>query len=280
MRKILNLFIGMTFIGCLLPAQALACRLWAVISEVDQGPLVQRHLTEEPKCLFSLGEEYPDGWSLVYYDKYQPVIIRGGQPANLDPEFPKAVKKLKKKKSHIYLGHLRKASSGCRDGALNPHPFARSFANKQWLFMHNGGIEKKILMDLIGDDYLEKFPPQACPDDPPESWVDSELYFLWIMKNIMMEGNVYKGMVQALKKVYENVPNENRYLNFVLTDGEKIWAFRKGNELYYKYRVRPNLTVIASTIPDPYERDWIPFTENALMEFTIQDQPKMIHLIK
>ena len=96
----------------------------------------------------------------------------------------------------------------------------------------------------------------------------------------MMEGNVYKGMVQALKKIYEKVPNENRYLNFVLTDGEKIWAFRKGNELYYKYRVRPNLTVIASTIPDPYERDWIPFTENALMEFTIQDQPKMIHLIK
>ena len=79
--------------------------------------------------------------------------------------------------------------------------------------------------------------------------------------------NVEEGLKSAMTELYGVIEEDKRYLNFFLSDGEKIWTFRKGNTLFYKYDEQAKLTFASSTVPDDKAGDWEEFPEDTIAVF-------------
>lgn len=255
----------LTLAICLIPAAAGACRFWvAVGTSIDQDYIVEQ-LIDAEHSLKNLGDTYSDGWSVGFYDRGDEVVIRGDEAANFNDEYDEAVRYIAVLEPPIVMGHLRRASSGCVEGVPNPHPFRIKYNGRKWLFGHNGGMRKQILIDLIGEDFLRQHPPSVCNHNPPDSWIDSELYFLLIMKTIKeYDDDVEQGIRAALHKLYTAIAEEDRYLNFFMSDGQTVWVFRKGNSLHYRFDPQTQTTVVSSTVPDKEPGDWQEFPEDTL----------------
>ena len=76
-------------------------------------------------------------------------------------------------------------------------------------------------------------------------------------------GDVEKGLNNALEELYAVIREDRRYLNFFLSDGENIWAFRKGTSLYYLFDDKLAYTAVTSTVPDD-QYNWVEFPQNTL----------------
>lgn len=253
-----------------------ACRFWAGVG-TDVSHNAVDELIRQPHSLKVLGEEYRDGWSVGYYQDQKPIVWRGALASNIDDQFDKAVASASLQSSRIVFSHLRRASSGCVTDVPNPHPFKIVKNGKTWLFGHNGGMKKQILIDLIGDDYLTENPPVVCTDDPPDTWIDSELFFIYLMKSIEEhEWSVERGIERGLLGLYQVIPEEGRYLNFFLTDGATVWAFRKGTSLFYRYDTDLKQSFISSTIPQAEQGGWREFPENEIAILKPNEKMKFI----
>lgn len=251
----------------ILGQEVYACRFWCAVGENQPQKIMVKQLLQSPHSLKILGKEYADGWSVGYYREAEPVIYRGSDASNIDHNFDKAVYDVAQKPSPIIFSHLRRASSGCVEGVPNPHPFERTKGGKHWIFGHNGGIKKQLLIDLIGKEYLEANLPTTCISNPPDSWIDSELYFIFLLKNIEEDAfDVNEGLKKGLTKLYEAIGEKSKYLNFFLSDGKTLWAFRKGNTLFYYADQKEGVTIISSTIPDDDGKKWQIFPEDIIAQ--------------
>ncbi|MBP9854626.1 MAG: class II glutamine amidotransferase [Candidatus Omnitrophica bacterium] len=272
-------FIALLFFFVLIGRSSEACRFWVAVGSDNDYQYVVDQLIREPNSLKNLGETYRNGWSVGFYDHGDEIVIRGQGASKDDPKFDDAVRYVAVLKPEIIMAHLRRASSGCVEGVADPHPFRITYNNKTWLFGHNGDIKKEVLIRLIGEGFLKAHPPSVCNDHPPESWIDSELYFMLIMKTIKeYDDNVEKGIVEALKKVYAVIPEQDRYLNFFMSDGKTVWVMRKGNTLFYRFDHKKRMTVLASSIPNSDEKDWSEFPEDTLAVVEPQTFPKFISI--
>ena len=241
------------------------CRFWAAISEEIPEDVTLDHLLNLPNSLKSLAKINDDGWGIGYYDNNEAILLKGIPPADQDQNYISSVEKVAGLKPKIIVAHIRKASSGCSDNVVNPHPFKRNKGGKDWLFGHNGTLAKNILIGLIGQEYLNKNLPNTCTYDPPDSWVDSELYFIFLLKHI--EGNewdVEKGIREAIFELDTVVSERKKGFNFFLTDGDAIWSFRRGRSLYY-YQQDSQYSVVASAFPGSDKGEWQEVPEDSLV---------------
>jgi hypothetical protein len=146
------------------------------------------------------------------------------------------------------ISHVRLASSGCgsEEGEettpANPHPFIRTIDGITYAFAHNGTLDKDVLRTLITVEWMfeNDFHPQTfgeygcgglwwVEEGENAGWdhvVDSELYFFWILKNILEDParDVLRGIHKALSNDTFRSLDANK--NFILTDGDEIWSFR------------------------------------------------------
>jgi len=196
LKKKVNIFSIFLFLLLVFGNQtAYACRFWCAVGKNSSQGLISKQFLELPNSLKALGATYPDGWSVGYYLAEDPIIFRGSTASNADKDYDKAVRVISQQNPTIVFSHLRRASSGCVKGVSNPHSFKRIKGGKQWVFGHTGGIKKQLLMDLIGKEYLKENLPTTCTDNAPDSWIDSELYFILLLKNIEKNNfNVEKGL--------------------------------------------------------------------------------------
>ena len=272
------LFLGLFL---LFPSLAQACRFWVAVGHQVPRDYIIRQLISEEHALKHLGKTYPDGWSVGYYDKGDDIVIRGAKAADYNEEFDDAVRYVANFQPQITMAHLRRASSGCVKGVPDPHPFRITYNGINWLFGHNGGINKKVLMDLIGKPYLKEHPPAVCTENPPDSWIDSELFFIFLMKTVQEHNDhVEEGLLAALRKLYRAVPQKDRYLNFFLTDGTRVWAFRKGNTLFYQTDKKNHVTTVASTVPEEKDGTWQEFPEDTLAVLSMDQPIRFMPLLK
>lgn len=268
---------------------SLACNLYGIISNDCPVGLLQDHLINKPKSLKNLGKLHKDGWGIAYYLGYGefPIIERSAEKAFTDTNFDYVVNTINLSKPKITIAHIRSCSSGCCDPGNetieNPHPFYRIKNDNLWTFAHNGGINKNILFNLIGDDYLNENPPNgsdipACDPSNPDLIVDSELYFIFLLKNIEKNNwNVINGIIDTINEL-DNA-GITRGINFIISNGYGMWLFRCGNTLYYLYDAAgTGYTAFATKYPSSTLEDWTAMNNYEIAVASAASPPRIIDI--
>jgi len=188
------------------------CRLLGVISSqgFSQGYLAEfRNLAETGKVRSGAGPGHKDGWGVVLYDGSTPnYLAREPKSASADPKYLEVSDKLAKVQEGILLAHLRKATkNGGPPSVENTHPFV----NGRWAFAHNGGIRKFNIK------------PQGL-----KGITDSERFFRLLLNRFERDNSFEDALTWSVSFVRRNFDYSS--LNFVLSDGDTIYAYRDCNE--------------------------------------------------
>ena len=57
-------------------APSWACRFWVAVGDQVPTKMILDDLLEEPYSLYKLADEYPDGWSVGYYNHGEEIFVR------------------------------------------------------------------------------------------------------------------------------------------------------------------------------------------------------------
>ena len=243
------------------------CRFWAGISGNFADRIINNELVQNPYSLKYLSTSRNiDGWGIAYYSDYgvYPEVVRGAHRARNDTTYDSAVNMIDALNCKIVLAHVRNCTNGCCchgcESIPDPHPFIRYLGGRNWSFVHNGTIDKAILYNLIGEQFLQANPPDGsgipqCDPADTADVTDSELYFLFLLKSVQANNwDVTAGLIQGLSSLLYADPTAS--LNFALSDGHEIWAICLGNTLYYLYDVQNNYSAVASNYTTESMEQW------------------------
>ena len=221
-----------------------ACKLWAVC--ISSGTTFS-NLSEESSSMIQneLNSFYYqsammlDGWSILGYQdsahQQTTSICRSPYTAPNDSSlYWETVENLmSNERGIIGMGHLRVATSGS-NSIPNPHPWI--FQNEDTVFslMHNGTVNKDLLLNLITDSgtdssWIETHPPQTFgggqwSESGWESVVDSELILLHVMKKINLLGDYIEGFKAGISDLVNAGVNAGQ-LNLIFSDGYSLLVF-------------------------------------------------------
>jgi len=252
------------------------CRLYAAISYVIPDSVIYHDLVSFPQALkvFSVIANI-DGWGIAYYPDTGsvPGIERSPLRACADPRFDTVAAYIDSQNCSVVMAHIRGCTSGCCCRGCftvtDPHPFVRYKDSRSWSFAHNGTIDKALLRNLIGHDYLAQNPPDGSgvPEcDPADTSLvtDSELFFILLLKHIE-QGNwdVTMGLREALTELIYAAGSAE--LNFTLSDSHELWSFRKGNSLFFLQDSLNNYSAVASEFTTFYQENWQRVPEYTLL---------------
>jgi predicted glutamine amidotransferase len=265
------------------------CRLYAAISPALPDSVLLKNLVLDPSSLKELASWFnTDGWGIAWYPELgvQPVLRRGALRAYNDTVFDSTVRSIDTAACRIILAHVRHCTVGCCcpecDSIADPHPFWRQKNGMNWTFIHNGSIPKAILQTLIGHQYLAQNPPSGsrvpeCDPSDSSNVTDSELFFLLILKHIEQNNwQATEGIIDALTELVSH--NVSASLNFILSDGYQLWAFRKSNTLYSFYDSLDGYTAVASEIPNLSQANWHSVDEYGLLHVLPGARPVNLNL--
>jgi glutamine amidotransferase len=162
----------------------------------------------------------PDGWGIGWYDGKEPKIFKQGISAiDRESKLPVLSKEVR---SNIIITHIRKGT-GAEPSERNSHPFKY----KNWIFAHNGKVDGDYLKPLLNLEHKQALQGET----------DSEIYFHWLLQCAEEEQDIIEGIGKAVKKVLER---DHSGLNFLLSDGLSLYAFRyasKFKSYYSLYRL-------------------------------------------
>jgi len=151
----------------------------------------------------------PDGWGIGWYEGGEARIFKQGVSA-LSPEsrFQELSRSVRSK---IIICHVRKGTHGM-PAERNSHPFRHGC----WIFAHNGCVDRDSLLSRLEERYIREI----------SGGTDSEVYFYWLLQCIDRDG--IRGMEEAVRVARRGSGG----LNFLLSDGRKLYVFRHGFFLY------------------------------------------------
>ena len=185
----------------------------------------------------------------------------------------------------IVFGHDRNATSNIGYGS---HPLTFEWHDATYTFMHNGSINHNIKIALM--EYLGKYWFLQHPSNwhgqygDVNSFIDSELLFHYIMKNIIEnEEDVILGISDALNNT--NVGGNNlqdlfysssSVINFILSDGKFLYIFRNstvnGSHHNLSYQIYDSGFIAVKT-QESLENQILP---NTLMIITQDREPYFV----
>jgi predicted glutamine amidotransferase len=197
------------------------CRVFGCVAA---EPVSIRHeLLEAENPLIRQSEEHDSGWGMAVYERgggAQPTLVRFPEAAHADGEFVKATEL----RGRIFNVHVRRATMGelC---LANTHPFCLG----NYTLGHNGTIVR----------YPRLLEPGMRR---PEGDTDSEHLFNRLMHDFD-PGNPVESLRKTLRTTVQCSPFSG--LNILLSDGEKLFAYRLGMfELHWL--ARPGQLLVAS----------------------------------
>jgi transglutaminase-like putative cysteine protease/predicted glutamine amidotransferase len=175
----------------------------------------------------------PDGWGIGFYPGREPAATVLKEPAP-PPGSTRSllVKAWDRVSSSVFLLHVRAARWGSVSDA-NTQPFVRTWARREWLFVHSGSLDRRL--DLPEDARYE-----------PVGSTDSEAVFCDLMARVAAQkwrslrdvgAEVLAGWLGSL--------NELGVLTCAFTDGNDVavYADRRGVQPVFLWQLLP-----------PYER--------------------------
>lgn len=179
---------------------------------------------DAPKPFKSLLEKNKDGWGIGWYTKTgKAKIFKEGLEEVQNDINNYQFSKVKRVASNIILSHVREASVGDKK-----HENAHPFKYKNWIFIQNGRTNRENTKIKLGAKYKKYI----------KGTTDSELYFLLIMQNYEKT----RDMAESIRKTLGVVKQKATGLNFLLSNGESLYAYRNYNKtgkkftLYYLVR--------------------------------------------
>lgn len=180
------------------------CRVFGAVAS---DPISVRHeLIESSNPLIRLSEQHDSGWGLAAYREVgqaAPVTERFATAAHADGRFEDATSL----RGRIFNVHVRRATLGGLSIA-NTHPFEFG----PYSFAHNGTIL----------DYRSLLRP-GMP--APTGETDSECFFMRLMNEFDPDEPV-----KSLRGIVATIVASHKFsgLNFVFSDGYRLYAYRLG----------------------------------------------------
>jgi glutamine amidotransferase len=162
----------------------------------------------------------PDGWGIGWYENKESKIFKQGIPATAKESELSVLSR--EVRSKIIIAHVRRGTDA-EPSEQNSHPFN----HENWIFAHNGEVNREHLLSLLKDEYKNRL----------EGETDSEVYFYLLLQCIEEEGNIIREVKKAVKKAIERTHGG---LNFLLSDGRNLYAFRYSgySRSYHLYKLR------------------------------------------
>ena len=249
-----------------------ACKLWAVCT--SSGTTLS-NLSEESSSMIhsELNSFYYqsammfDGWSLLgYQDSSQQGTISICRSPNTAPNdsllyWETVENLLSNERGIIGMGHLRMATSGSTS-IPNPHPWIFQDEDTSFSLMHNGTVNKDLLLNLLTDNgndstWLQAYPPQTFGggqwnESGWESVVDSELILLHVMKKINLLGDNIEGFKAAVSELVNSGVNASQ-LNLIFSDGSFLLVFGGSSGLFVNEHLEFT-AIMTQPSDDPYHQ--------------------------
>lgn len=252
-----------------------------LIPEIQQGPLG----FDDPDDFFydfiisrSNAVTNDDGYGVVYFEDREPDIPATQKfyspltydmnPGPLDDAHAAIMDPAGE--SVLVLAHARNGTGGWAGGN---HPFTFEWEGRTYSFMHNGSVTNNVKHAMhyelynntgafAGEWFAEHPSNWVSPADADDytAFIDSEILFHWIMKNVIdSNGSVLGGMHAAFTQVLDTPPPpqggglqdlyaafhdnfDSNKINFVLADWTALHVFRNTNDPDHllSYRIHAN----------------------------------------
>lgn len=198
------------------------CRILGIVA--DEPADFRYCLHEAPRSLGHLSHEHPDGWGVAVYDDATGWAIRK-QPlsAFADPRFAEVAGE---SRGRMMVAHVRRRTVGPVSLA-NTHPFQRG----RWIFAHNGTIEEVgLLREAVSPARLAEI----------EGTTDSEIFFAYLLTALdalVAESGATPSpeeVDRVLARAVGEMAARPKFgaANFLLSDGDTLYAFRQGRTLH------------------------------------------------
>jgi predicted glutamine amidotransferase len=212
------------------------CRILGIVSNdgFSQGHLTEfRKLAENGRVRRGAKLGHRDGWGVVLYDGSMPrYLAREPTSALADPKYLEVSEELAKIDKGILLAHLRKVIKG-RPFVENTHPFIHG----KWTFAHNGTISGVSALNL-----------------PVQGTTDSEKFFRLLTNRLKRDSSFQDALAWSVSFMRRNFKYSS--LNFVLSDGNVLYAFRDCNEAEDYYAMLYKRDKKAVTVSqEPLDKD-------------------------
>ena len=214
------------------------CRVFGCVAA---EPVSIRHeLLDAENPLIRQSEEHDSGWGMAVYqraDGAEPQLVRFPQAAYSDGEFMKVTEL----RGRIFNAHVRRATMGGLTPE-NTHPFCLG----NYSFCHNGTVLE--YPRLLGPNVAE-----------PHGDTDSEHLF-----NLLMCEYDPADPVGAMRRTMLAAAERSPFsgLNFLFSDGERLYAYRLGIfELHWLSR--PGQLLVASE--KVTDEDWHTVQQDVLL---------------
>jgi glutamine amidotransferase len=203
----------------------LMCRLLGIVS--SEHTRFRFYLHEAPRSLGTLSQHHPHGWGVAVHAPLAGWALRKkAMCAREDAEF---VDVAGESGGHVLLAHVRKRTVG-PIGLPNTHPFRRG----RWVFAHNGTID---------DGEFLRDGTSAARRAEVEGDTDSERLFAFLLTHLDDAGVAdapadarTDAAVRRATRAALARPSLGSS-NFLLSDGDALYAFRSGRPLFLLERL-------------------------------------------
>jgi predicted glutamine amidotransferase len=191
------------------------CRVFGCVAAEPAS--IRYELVDAENPLIRQSEEHDSGWGMAVYkraDGLDPVVVRFPEAAYGDGDFVDATDV----RGRIFNVHVRRATVGGLT-PTNTHPFCLG----SYSFSHNGTIVR----------YPRLLEPGVTR---PAGDTDSEAFFNFLMAHYDA-GDPVGSLRLAIRTTVERSPFSG--LNFLFSDGDRLFAYRLGLfELHWLHRPR------------------------------------------
>jgi predicted glutamine amidotransferase len=184
------------------------CRIFAMAADMDVPPAIKSRLLRE--FFRSSAETFSGGWGVGYFTDEGPMVIKEPIKATDSFALPGAIRRAE---PGFVMAHVCNPTSGVKS-VLNTHPFQKD----GWLFSHNG---------TLGDPHSMRAKLLERYSDALKGDTDSEIMFHYLLQRIEQAGQAESGVLAAIRDMCRDQAEGTSSLNFVLTDGIILFAFRK-----------------------------------------------------
>lgn len=192
--------------------------------------LLGLNFNEPVRCSFSFrgfrhrGKNNPDGWGIGRYNGKDVEIFKEARKSTIS-NLSETVKDDPSFTSNIFIGHVRR-TSGMGKSDVNTHPFLQKFRGHDFMFAHNGTLDKKKIRSNLSFN--------------PSGETDSELLMCALLFDIQNEC-LSLGGFEKIRKILHQY-NEFGTMCLLFSEGERLFAYRDitgKKDLYFTQREGP-----------------------------------------